>query len=158
MNADGHPDLVFENTSSGDHVIWYLGGAQGNVFQSAAYLGVGPVTGYTAAGLADLDGDGHPDLLWQNKSTGALGAWYLTGALGNQFSTYRDIGNGAAPGWRICGVVDINQDGHPDVIFQNTTTSQVAVWYLGGTNGNVFQGFNWLAPNGVTGWSALMAK
>ncbi len=34
--------------------------------------------------------------------------------------------------WRIAGVGDFDKDGNPDLLWQNTTTGDIYVWYLNG--------------------------
>jgi len=43
----------------------------------------------------------------------------------------------------------------PDLVWQNDSSRQVTVWYMGGAGGAVFQGWNYLSAAGVPGWSAL---
>jgi hypothetical protein len=47
---------------------------------------------------------------------------------------------------------DFNGDGKPDLLWLHAATRQAAVWYLGGAEGNVSQGWNWLS-GGDPGWS-----
>jgi hypothetical protein len=77
----------------------------------------------------------------------------MGGPLGNNFlgSTYLDsIGH---TGWTVAGIADANNDGHPDIMWQNTTTRQVYVWYMGGTLGNNYLGALYLDPAGHAGWT-----
>jgi hypothetical protein len=43
---------------------------------------------------------------------------------------------GAAPGpsWKAIGTGDFNDDGHSDILWQNTSTGQVSIWEMNGTN------------------------
>ena len=67
-----------------------------------------------------------------------------------------DMGAVGVPGWTVRGIGDLNADGHPDVVWQNDATGQVAVWYLGGPQGNIFQSGNWLSEEGVPGWKVIV--
>jgi hypothetical protein len=40
----------------------------------------------------------------------------------------------AGPGWKAVGTGDFNGDGHSDILFQNPTSGQVAIWEMNGTN------------------------
>jgi hypothetical protein len=65
-------------------VIWYM---NNNVHITGAY---GPTlpAGWSVAGVADFNGDGHPDYLLFNANSGATVIWYMnnnvhvTGAYG----------------------------------------------------------------------------
>ena len=90
VNGDGISDLVFQN-SIGQVYAWFLNGSGSAVNFT------------TGAGL---------------KGTGAAGSGYLyAGALGD---------------WRIVSVADVNGDGIPDLIFQNSV-GQVYAWFLNGS-------------------------
>ena len=58
-------------------------------------------------------------------------------------------------GWTIAGANDFNGDGAPDLVWQNDATSQLTVWFMGGTQGTDFLGWDWIAQSGVTGWRAI---
>jgi trimeric autotransporter adhesin len=131
FNGDGHPDVVWQDPNSGTAQIWYLGGAQGITVQSAA--DVSAANPWHIAGCGDFNGDGYPDLLWQDPVSGTTQVWYLGGAQGNTFMSAADL-SGPNP-WRVVGVADLNQDGHPDVIWQDPTTGNSQVWYLTGPLG-----------------------
>ena len=40
----------------------------------------------------------------------------------------------AGPGWKAIGTGDFNDDGLSDILFQNSTTGQAAIWEMNGTN------------------------
>jgi alpha-tubulin suppressor-like RCC1 family protein len=78
----------------------------------------------------DLNGDGSPDLLFQNQTTGALSYWLLNGAAPITTGTIPGSSN---PLWQIVAVADLNGDGHPDLIWQNQATGVVVYWLMNGT-------------------------
>ncbi|MCZ2078885.1 MAG: hypothetical protein LC130_28295, partial [Bryobacterales bacterium] len=107
-----------------------------------------PVTGPFA--IPDFDENDVPDLVWQNDTTREVHAWRMLGAQGNVYGG-SVILTGAVPGWRIAGSHDFNADGRPDLIWQNDTTREAWVWYMGGTEGNTLLGWNRLSGP-VAGW------
>jgi hypothetical protein len=162
FNADGHPDLVWQNDMTRQLAVWYMGGAQGTTFLGGNWLGdagAAGVPGWKVVATADFNSDGHPDVVWQNDSTRQVAVWYMGGANGNTFlggNWLGDAGAAGVPGWTVVGASDFNNDGHPDVAWQNDTSRQAAVWYMTGTEGNVFQGGNWLSETGVAGWKVIV--
>jgi hypothetical protein len=65
------------------------------------------------------------------------------------------ISSGGVPGWSVVMATDFNGDGVPDIVWQNDSTKEVALWYMGGSGGAVQQGAVWISSGGVPGWSVL---
>lgn len=77
----------------------------------------------------DVNGDGLPDLMWRNYTTGANVVWYLNGA--------NMIGQVGLPpvtdlAWQLAANADVNGDGQLDMIWRNSATGANVVWYLSG--------------------------
>ena len=85
LNGDSRTDLVWQNESSRQVVAWYLGGSQGNTFEDWGWLSSDWITGWTVVGVRDFNGDGKPDLVWQNDATQQVVVWYMGGAQGKTF-------------------------------------------------------------------------
>jgi hypothetical protein len=99
FNADGAPDVVWQDPLSGAVQVWYLGGAQGNIVTDAANLVNS--SSLKAAAIADFDGDGYPDVVWQNPVSGASQVWFLGGFRG--LTTRFTAPMSGANSWRIMG-------------------------------------------------------
>lgn len=141
FNGDGHPDILWQNYASGQLFIWFMTSNNGVASTMNPFLGInvyslqpnGSMTIATlgdktwrVVGVADLNGDGKPDLIWQHP-TGNLSGWYMSGALATSAIDvpFND------PTWRVRGVGDLNGDGHPDLLFQKTDTGDISTWLLG---------------------------
>jgi hypothetical protein len=74
FNVDQVPDLVWQNPSTGAAAVWYMGGANGATIQSQFQVSTGNPWRIVAA--VDVDGNGLPDLVWQNPSAGVAQIWY----------------------------------------------------------------------------------
>jgi hypothetical protein len=77
----------------------------------------------------DFNGDGKPDLLFQDGG-GFIALWSMDKenlATATLFSP-NSSGN---PAWRIVSTGDFNGDGKPDLLFQHTN-GDLAVWYMDG--------------------------
>ncbi len=153
FNGDGILDMIWQLQSTGQVAVWYMGGPQGNVYESWGWLSAGNMLGWTFVGAVDFNGDGHPDLIWQNQSTGQVAVWYMGGPLGNVYQSWAWLAARNMTGLNLVGAADFNGDGHPDLVWQYQSTGQVAVWYMGGPLGNVYQSWNWLSSGMMTGWT-----
>jgi len=74
FNGNGQRDLVFQNATSGQVVLWYM---NGNVFQSGVSVPYVPGSQWQVKNVADFDGDDKPDIAFQNKTTGQIVLWYM---------------------------------------------------------------------------------
>ncbi len=127
FNGDGHPDLIWQNTTTGDRGVWLM---NGTTVLSGVMIATNVPLEWKIAGAADFNGDGHPDLIWQNTTTGDVGVWLMNGTTvlsGVMIATNVPLE------WKIAGAADFNEDGHPDLIWQNTTTGDRGVWLMNGT-------------------------
>lgn len=144
FNRDGYPDLVWQDPVSGEVQIWYLGGPQGVTLTGAANLTQS--NPWRAVGAGDFNGDGQPDLLWQDPVHGTAQIWYLGGALGNEFMSAANLSFDNP--WLAVSVADFNVDGHPDVVWQNPANGDSQIWFLTGAQGTSLLGATTLSgPN-----------
>ena len=155
FNADGHPDLIWQNDATREATVWYMGGTAGTTLLGWSYLS-GSMAGWKVVGVGDFDGDGHPDLVWQNDTTRQATVWYMGGAQGTTLLSWSYL-SGSVPGWTIVGVADLDQDGHPDLVWLNDTTRQATVWYMGGAQGTTMLGWSYLSGS-VPGWRIVGIK
>jgi len=158
FNGDGYQDLVWMNNSTQQVTVHYFDGTQGATDIGWAWLNkVGEPSGWILVGAADFDGNGVPDLVWEYMPTGRVSVNYYGGLGGATYLGWNWLGS-AHPGWTVVAVADMNNDGVPDLIWQNNTTNQVTVNYYGGTGGAVYQGWNWLNQGGEpAGWRVVGA-
>jgi hypothetical protein len=78
----------------------------------------------------DFNGDGKPDIVWRNKTTGQNVVWLMDGTT---FSSYAEIMQVADTNWQIVGTGDFNGDGKTDILWRNKSTGQNIVWLMDGT-------------------------
>ena len=142
LNGDHVPDLIVAN-SGGNNVMVYPGLGNGQ-FGEAANDGHGYFTGTDPVGItvADVNGDGKPDLVVANKGSndvsilinqtaGSSLAFSSTGATGSSALRLK-VGKG--PVSTVVG--DYNGDGKPDIVVSNSQSNNVMV--LPGIGGGFF--------------------
>src|SRR5450755_2179406 len=136
FNGGTGPDIIWEDPNSGFAQVWYLGGSQGVTVLGAADLT--KTNPWHIVGIGDFDGNGTPDVVWQDPVSGAVQVWYLGGASGNVLMSAVNITNSNP--WHVVSVADFNQDGHPDLLWQDPNSGFAQIWYLGGPQGITYQG------------------
>ena len=77
---------------------------------------------------ADFNGDGVPDLAWQNPSNGIVQIWFMTGANGTTLLSAANITNSTTT-WKVVAAANFN-GGAPDLVLQNPSGGAAEVWYL----------------------------
>ena len=97
-----HVNLIWQQDGTNLPGVWYMGGADGSTFLSSKVLGDSQ-PGWRIVAVGDLNGDGHPDLIWQN-GTNLPSVWYMGGADGSTLLSSKVLSDSPIPGWRICGV------------------------------------------------------
>ncbi|MEO8129318.1 MAG: VCBS repeat-containing protein, partial [Bryobacteraceae bacterium] len=122
FNGDGWPDLAFSNerndTTLDVNSYIYWNGPQG--FHAANR---GDLQGFGAVGAqaADLNGDGHPDLVLINRSSETVEPVQSVIYWGNSQHVYSLASTTSIPGPSEATpvVADFNQDGWVDIVFPN---------------------------------------
>jgi len=125
FNSDGHSDLAWQNRTTGELRVWTMNGTQhlGTINYAAV------PAGQRVESLGDLSGVGIPAFILRNQSTGEnasvipFGTSLVTTALDPQ-----PDGN-----WFIGAVADMDNDGHDDIVWFNTSTREVRIWFMSGT-------------------------
>lgn len=119
VNGDGKPDLLVANqcvssTSCANGTVGVLMGNGDGTFRTVVTYGTG---GYasTSVAVADVNGDGKPDLVVANSTPGIIGI-----LLGNGDGTFQKAVPYSSAGVATSvAVADVNGDGKPDLVVAN---------------------------------------
>jgi hypothetical protein len=142
FNHDGHPDLVWQYTPTGQVAFWLMNGTNAVSYLFPSVAAPGP--DWEIVGTGDSNFDGELDLYWQHRPTGRLAVWHMAGT---DFRAGVFLSESPTdPGWRAVGVCDLDVDGSPDIVFQHAPTGTVAAWYL---SGETLRGGSYLNPSNV---------
>src|ERR1700674_995832 len=133
VNGDGKPDLLVANTCDPNNncstgsVAVLLGKGDGTFQTAVNYYGSGG-WGADSAVVADVNGDGKPDLVVMNLALCGpppCGLGQVGVLLGNGDGTFQAPGiydSGAYWGYAVA-VADVNGDGKPDLVVANGSTT-----------------------------------
>jgi hypothetical protein len=126
--GNGALNVVWHNTGSGRTVIWML--EDDGVRASAQVVREEALdVAWRIAAIADVNGDGVDDLLWRNTVNNRLAVWFLNN--GGTFDSEIEVVDMTLPReWVVAGLNKIDGDGVPDVLWFNTSTRRVYVWFL----------------------------
>jgi hypothetical protein len=153
VNGDGKPDVVVANACASSNCIEttvgvLLGNGDGT-FQGVVTYASGGNQG-TSIAVADVNGDGNPDLLVVHESS-QLGV-----LLGNGDGTFQSAATYYTGGSaNSVAVADLNGDGKPDVVVVNLGPGPVGV-LLGNGDGS-FQPVVSYDSGGLNPWSGAVA-
>jgi len=128
FRIDASQSDLFWRHSSGVNVTWDFTGSAPTAFSSAGLPGVG--SGWQALASTDIDGDGRSDVVWLETATGNVAIWFMGGP-GTVASV--TVPHSIGPGSTLvfAGAGDLDGDGHGDLVWRDTTTGAVVVWYFG---------------------------
>ncbi len=134
LNGDGNPDLVvavkpFEPPGGKFNFYVLLGDGHGGFAQPVGYLGANLLS--SPIKLADVDGDGHLDLV-----AAVAGSDLLTVRLGHGDGTFSTNSVNQPGVSYLLAVADLNRDGRMDVVASSSRDSKLLV-FLGSTNGTL---------------------
>ncbi|MBV8777973.1 MAG: VCBS repeat-containing protein, partial [Alphaproteobacteria bacterium] len=118
FNGDGYADILWRDGTTGTIAVWFM---QGAALQGGAVLGVLP--GWNILGC-----DNQGDILLQDGG-GDVGIWQTDGT--------QILAAGALPSvpprWQFKGFGDFDGEGNIDVLWQDSSTGTIAIWFLNGT-------------------------
>lgn len=176
INSDGIPDVVLLYTNGNAIAVQYFAGQLNGTLSGAinlfSYSGVPGNASYTYAAnyslqLADLNGDGNPDLIAMGAGTSGASAdvWLNQGA--GQFATVSKNVISApsvnTTSWAPL-FADVNGDNYVDVIYSsaNAASGNTAAYvFFGNGDGNFTQAFGGVSLTGssaagATGWNVML--
>jgi 6-phosphogluconolactonase (cycloisomerase 2 family) len=139
IDGDGKPDVAVTNVNSTNISVFRNTSTSGSISLAGK---VDYATGSTPAGItiADIDGDGKPDVVGTNEGSNTMSIFLNTSTSGNiSLAGKADYATGNNPAG--IATADIDGDGKPDVVATNYGSNTISVFRNTSTIGNVsFEG------------------
>ncbi len=145
LDGDGKLDLMVANSSANTVSIFRNTSSLGSITDSSFASKVDFITGANpSVAIADLDGDGKPDLTIANKNSNTVSIYRNTSILGSitssSFAAKIDFATGTSP--ESIAIADLDGDGKPDLVTSNSTSDNLSVFRntstLGAINASSF--------------------
>jgi len=146
IDRDGWPDLIWQHEGSGAVSVWLMTGTRlrdGRLMTPSVVAD----TNWRIVGAGDLNADGQADLIWQHQTNGLISVWFMNGTV-LRSGVLLSPGQVVDTNWKIRAVTDMNNDGRPDLVWQNQATGFLSIWLMNGTV-RIGDGLR-LNPAGVT--------
>jgi len=142
LDGDGRPDLVIPDAYAGDISIYQNISSNGTLaFAPRLVLPMiqGAYSNPSQVAVADVDGDGKPDIIALNSDSGLISIFRNVSSPGilttNSFAPRIDIP--APTGTQDLAVRDLNGDGKPDIVTANGNSNSVSIFQNQSTIGKI---------------------
>jgi len=115
----------------------------------ATPVGLPPVSGsnWVVGGMGDFDGNGTRDIIWHEKTTGAVYAWYMNGTNVQSIVGLGGVETGGVgSGWTLEAVADLDGDGVPDLLWRHSVIGAVYAWYFKNDGTHTVVGLGFMDP------------
>lgn len=154
VSGDGLLDIFWRNTTTGQNGSWsMLMGSTPTVQSWWSFPTVPAGQGWAMQAMLDLTGDGNPDCVWRNTTTGLTGFWTMLGGTVQRWTTMPFAP--VDPAWSIIGSGDANQDRIDDLFWYNATTGACG-WWLMQPMGRIGAWLSFPTVPPSTGWRPVL--
>lgn len=149
VNNDGINDMYWHNANTGDVAVWILDATPGDDVTVVSSLSLpGEVnTSWMPKGVADIDGNDSPDIVWRGSGRNVV--WFMSGSIVSS-TIQMPMVNDAA--WDIAKVSDMNDDQIPDLVWHNDSTGASTIWLISTDIADLYAGALFLPTVTDTNW------
>ena len=128
--------IVFHHSQTGEIQIWFMDENRrlrrlSVVDEAGKDAPIGPP--FSIVGVGDMDGSGKADIVFHNSQTGEIQIWFMDeNRRLRRLSVVDEAGKDApiGPPFSIVGVGDLDGSGKADIVFHNSQTGEIQIWFM----------------------------
>lgn len=134
FSHDGKADLVWEDATTGQLVVWTMGGPA-KTGEIVPTPDAAADANWAVVAALDFDYDANTDLLWYNAVTGKLVMWFMDADVVRITGTFTTPDSAGGANWKVVAAGDyglglggvLNSN---DVVWRNDTSGKLVVWHM----------------------------
>lgn len=132
FNGDAKQDILWRKDDTGELQMWLMNGTAVATVSPTTPAAPQDAAYWQLQAIGDLNADGKSDLLWRHSVSGAVVYWTMDGAS-------KTTGGYVTPSpidlaWTLVSVVDVGPDGKGDILAHKTSTGDLVVLHMNGTD------------------------
>ncbi len=128
FDRDGASDLLWRNVATGEIYMMFLN-TDGTVKATSKKVYTEANTAWRPVAAGPFSKSGGNDIIWHNSTTGQV-YLMIVGVDGTPAATSAVIYSEPDTNWKLVGAGDFNRDGNMDLVWWNSSTSQVYLHLL----------------------------
>jgi hypothetical protein len=121
FDNNGSADLLWENSDTGERLIWLMDKGQPTVSRNLPTV----APNWHIAGVGDFLGNGQSDLVWESTNGDHL-IWIMQAGAPQFALNLLTVGGG----WHVVGAGDFDNDGQADLVWENSNTGDREIWLM----------------------------
>ncbi|MFO1413377.1 MAG: FG-GAP-like repeat-containing protein [Burkholderiales bacterium] len=126
FTGDDFHDVLWRD-ATGVNASWNYTGAAVGSYTTNFLPGVD--TSWQIKARGDFDRDGRTDVVWFHPSDGLVAIWIM-GSASSISSVAFPASVGGGGNWQLLGAGDFDGDGTDDLVWRDTSTNEIRVWFM----------------------------